>query len=198
MVSASRNCRAYGRKNASSKGYSGRKRFPSSLNPVLGVRQLVLQGQKVLAGFQLRVVLGHREEAANTGDERVLRAGQIGRRSRLCDRRRARFRDLFEELSFVRRISLHRVHEVRDQVVAAAELGLDIGPRVANEIALSDEAVVRNCESDEEETHDAGSDVDRDHVPSLNVSSTTRGMCLWKPCAAAITVAIAGGFTRLQ
>ena len=59
---------------------------------------------------------------------------------------RARFGHRLERLALVRRVALDRLDEVRDQVVAAAELHVHLRPRVLRPVPQPDEAVVHEDE----------------------------------------------------
>ena len=79
----------------------GRSRCRSAggLQPVLGVRELGLQGQEVLVRLQIRVGLGDREQLAQRGHERTLGGGLRRGASGRPGRRRAGAGDLLEDLS---------------------------------------------------------------------------------------------------
>jgi len=85
---------------------------------------------------------------------------RMGRR----DRRLARGGDGLEDRALVRGVALHRRDEVRDEVVAAAQLDVDLPPRLLDEVALPDEAVVARHDAQCEERDDAEDDVQDGHV----------------------------------
>ena len=127
------------------------------LDPVLRLLQLPLQVPEVVAGAELRVCLGDREQPADGGREEVLGLRLLRDAGRLL-RGRARTCDLLERCPLVRRVALDRLHEVRDEVVAAAELHVDLGPRVVHTVAQADELVVD--EDDRQREHDDDDDGD--------------------------------------
>ena len=51
-------------------------------------------------------------------------------------------------------VALHRRHQVGDEVVAAFELDVDLGPRFLGPVALLDEAVERGPQTEDEEHND--------------------------------------------
>jgi len=81
------------------------------------------------------------------------------------DRGVAGLHDAFERLALVRRVALDRLDEVRDQIVPAFELHLDLRPRGVDAIAQANEAVVHHDE------HDGDQDNDRDDDPYSHVVS---------------------------
>ena len=85
---------------------------------LLRVGELRLELLEVLRRPQLRVGLGDREDLPDRLRQDVLGLGLLLDAFRLL-RRRARLRHLFEGLALVRRVSLHRLDEVGDEVVAA-------------------------------------------------------------------------------
>ena len=121
------------------------------LEPVLGVGQLRLQREEVLVGLQVRVVLGDGQQLPQRGHEGALGGGLRGRRSGRGGRHRARLRDVFEDLLLVRGVALHRRHEVRDQVVSPTQLGVDVGPRILDQVALGHEPVVARDAADHDQ-----------------------------------------------
>ena len=134
---------------------------PRGLQPVLRVRELRLQREEVLVRLELGVVLCNGEQLPEGGHERTLGGRLCGRGPGRAGRERPRPRDLLEHLALVRRVALHGLDQVRDQVVPAPQLGVDVRPRIADEVLLRDEAVVRDheCERDQ---HDHAED-DQQH-----------------------------------
>jgi hypothetical protein len=88
-----------------------------------------LQLLEVLRRAQLRIGLGDGKQPADRLGEHVLGLRLLLNALRLL-RRRSRLRHLFERSALVRRIPLHRLDEVRDEVVAPPELDVDLGPSV--------------------------------------------------------------------
>src|SRR5581483_10869727 len=77
--------------------------------------------------------------------------------------RRAGPGDLLEHLALVGRVALDRLDQVRDEVVPPPELGVDVRPRVVDELAARDEAVVGHHGHQGDDHHDAEDDPERDH-----------------------------------
>ena len=55
----------------------------------------------------------------------------------------------------MRRVALHRLHEVGDEVIAAAELDVDLRPRVLDAVPQADELVVERDDDDPQQDDDA-------------------------------------------
>jgi len=72
--------------------------------------------------------------------------------------------------SNVPRSSVHRLDEVRNQVVAALQLHVDVRPPGVDLVAQPDDAVVEHPEKDEQENDDRDEDVDSGH--SLTISAS--------------------------
>jgi hypothetical protein len=88
----------------------------------------------------------------------VLGIGLI-RDGRRVDRPRARLRHAFEQATLVGRVPLDRSHEVRDEVIPATELHVDLGPAVVDAVPQRHETVV------DEHGRDERDDDDRDDDP---------------------------------
>ena len=114
-----------------------------------------LQLLEVLGRPQLRVGLGDREQPAERRGEHVLGLRLLLHALRLLCRR-PRLRDLVERPALVGGVALDRLHEVRDQVVAAPELDVDLRPGVLRSVPQPDEPVVDDHagERHEHEEHD--------------------------------------------
>src|SRR5207237_10521696 len=76
------------------------------------------------------------------------------------DRRGVRFGDLLEDRRFVRRVSLHRLDEVRDQVVTPLELNFYVRPGLFHALTQRVEAVVRRDEEERDRPDDDKDDYD--------------------------------------
>ena len=113
-------------------------------------RELGLQLLEVLGRAQLRIRLGDREQPPERRAEHVLGLRLLLDALRLL-RGRARVRDRLERLALVRGVALDRLDEVRDQVVAAAELDVDLRPGVLGAVAQPDEPVVHHDEHDQQQ-----------------------------------------------
>ena len=71
----------------------------------------------------------------------------------------------------MRRVALHGFDEVRDEVVAALELDVDLGPSVVDTVPQPDEPVVQ----DDERQPEQDGDHDRDDDPGLRCDSKPAG-----------------------
>src|SRR5205085_3758951 len=99
-----------------------------------------LQREEVLVGLQVRIALRDRQQLAQASGELVLRVRLRLHRGRLHSAGPGPG-DLLEDLALVRGVSLDRLHEVRDQVVAAPELDVDLRPGVVDAVPRPDEPV---------------------------------------------------------
>ena len=116
------------------------------------------------------IVLRDREEPADRGREDVLGLGLLLDRPGLL-RARPGLRDLLERRALVLRVALDRLDEVRDQVVAAAELDVDLRPGVVDAVPQPDEPVVEDDEREPEEDGDRDADDDPGHGCELTARS---------------------------
>ena len=121
---------------------------PGGLQAILGVRELTLQLQEVLVRLQVRVVLHHDHQLSEGGHQRslgrsLLRGGPCGAGSH-----RTGARDVLEHLLLMGGVTLHRLDEVRDQVVPSAEFSVDVRPCVLDQGLLRNEPVVRDDGAD--------------------------------------------------
>ncbi len=96
-------------------------------DPVLRLGDLALELPEVLVGLQLRVRLGHGEEASERLTEQPFRLRRLARRLCLL-RGRAGLGDVLEGLALVRGVALDGLDEVRDQVPPPLQLDLDLRP----------------------------------------------------------------------
>src|ERR1043165_3491691 len=119
---------------------------------VLGAGELLLQREHVLVGFQVRVRLGEGEHLAEHAGQRALGLAQLlhrrwiaGRGGRseggaLCGI--ARLDHRLERLALVLNVALRRLDQVRNQVVAALELHVDLREGVLEAVPERDQPVV--------------------------------------------------------
>ena len=124
---------------------------------VLGVRQLLLELHEVLGRAELRIRLRDGEQPAERRPEHVVRLGRRLRAGGAHDRG-ARPCHLVEDLALVRRVPLHGLHEVRDEVGAATQLDVDVRPARLGLVADADEAVVRVDDVQAEDEEDGERD----------------------------------------
>ena len=119
---------------------------PGRRDPVLGVGQLVLQVEEVRARLQVRVGLDPDQQVGCSAPPRASSYCPRPRGSSLlCARRRlAGPGHGVEDRALVRGVPLHGLDEVRDQVVPTGELDVDAAPRLVDQRALPDEAVVHH------------------------------------------------------
>jgi hypothetical protein len=114
---------------------------PLHRNAVLGARELVHEACEGLIRLQVRVVLDHDQQTSQG------RGLFVGRLDRLFGRLRARqlgarLGNLPEDITLLLRDSLGGFHQVRDQVVAALQLVLDLRPLCLDRLFLRDELVI--------------------------------------------------------
>src|SRR6266852_4058970 len=101
---------------------------PLHRNPVFRSRQLILQPQKILIRFQLRIILHHHQQAAQRRIQLPVRRDLV-RRSLRPYQRRARRRDIPEHLLLLHRKSLHRLHQVGNQICPPLQDHIHLRPR---------------------------------------------------------------------
>ena len=70
---------------------------------------------------------------------------------------------MLEDLALVRRVSLHRLDQVGDQVVPAAELHVDLGPTVLDAVPERDEPVEREHGPEHQDDDHGDEDPDGEH-----------------------------------
>ena len=111
------------------------------LHAVFNLVQRVLKLIEAFHGAKLRVGFGESKYLAQRGSERAFgfcfRGGPLRAHGAI-----ARSDNIFERALFVRGVALHCFHQIGNQVVAAFELNVDIGPRVVALHLQSDQAVV--------------------------------------------------------
>ena len=83
------------------------------------------------------------------------------RRLQPCHRGVARLDDRFERLALVLHVALRRLDQIRNEVVAAGELHIDLRESVLERVARRDEPVVhpdheKQGENDQDQNHDQG------------------------------------------
>ena len=111
------------------------------LNGVFDLRQRVLQRSEAFDGAQLGVGLGEGEEAFQGAGEHVFRLCFVGGAGS-AHGAIAGVDDGFECAFFVAGVAFYSFDEIGDQVVAALELDVDVGPGVVHLDFEADEAVV--------------------------------------------------------
>src|SRR6185437_15173831 len=120
-------------------------------------------------GLEVRISLGHRHQATQRSAELLVGAGEPLDRGRIPGVGRrglqpfigcvARLDHCLERLAFVLYVSLRGLHQVRNQVVAACELHVDLSEGVLEGVACRDQAVVGG----NEDNH--GRDDDQQNYP---------------------------------
>ncbi len=147
------------------------------LDLVLGVDQLALQLQVVLAGLELRVRLGDREDALQRRLHVVLGDGRLGRAARR-QRLGSRLGDVLEDRLLVCRVSLDRLDEVRDEVGTTLELHGDVAPRLVHADVQRHERVVRRPQVDTDDDDEQDDDADDDEPFHGDDYSRAASACL--------------------
>jgi hypothetical protein len=110
------------------------------LQVILDLDEVALQLQEVAVCLELGPGLGQGDQPVQPDFHLALDPRLFGRRT---ERRRARaqFRDRLERGPLVARIGLHCLDQLRDQLVPARELHVDIAPRRAHLVTLAHQAV---------------------------------------------------------
>src|SRR5258706_7382186 len=119
---------------------------------VLGAGELLLQREHVLVGLQVGILLEDRDQPAERAAQRAFRLRQAlhgGRISRIrrrglrrAYRAAARLDHRVERAALVLHVALHRLDEIRDQVVATLELHVDLREGGLVPVAQGNQAVV--------------------------------------------------------
>ena len=99
--------------------------------------------------------------AASAGESRVLGP-------------RASLGDGLERAALVRRVALHALDEVGDEVPTPLELNLDLRPRVVDAVALLDEPVVQRDEQERDDDDQRDDDENPDHGSGDSSDGRTR------------------------
>src|SRR5580693_6676116 len=120
------------------------------LNRVLSLTQGTLQLGEFLGSLQLRVILGHGEQALQRAGKLVLRGSLVRRRSRLHGLG-TKLSDILKRAFFVGSVTLNCLHQIWDEVMTALELHIDVRPRrIAADTQLHQAVVHPNqCKSDD-------------------------------------------------
>src|SRR5208337_4585270 len=124
------------------------------LDGILNVGERFLERSEALNGAELRVSLGEGEEAFQRAGQHIFRLGLVGGAGG-GHGAVARVDDGFEGALFVGGITLHGFDEIRDEIVAAFELHIDVRPGVIASDLQPDQAVVHRDAEDHQENEDA-------------------------------------------
>src|SRR5690606_15815460 len=158
---------------------------PGDRDPVLRLRQLVLERDEVLVRAQLRVRLDRdvHEEAKVLAQRRV-RTAQLLRIGALAQRLRQllpRLRhagpspgDLGERFPFERGRLVHRRDQVRGPIVPAAELGLDVRPHLLRLLVQRLDPVVAAPRQQRQECQQRQPPPSRDHESLVSEYVSTK------------------------
>src|SRR6266542_529284 len=139
---------------------------PGEGDLVLGRGEVLGEVLELLDRLQLWVVLRDGEQRAQRAAQLVLGLRSLLRRrgGTRGDGARAGLGHFVENAALVRRVALHGLDEVGDQVVPSLQLDVDVGPGFAHALAQRDEPVVRRDEDEREHDED-----DEDHDPDFHV-----------------------------
>ena len=112
--------------------------------------------------------------------EHVLRGCLLGRALAPAATALARaFGDVRQDLLLEAHVALDGVHEVRDQVVPALELDLDLGESLIDAESLLDQAVVDPDREDDQQDDDADDDDGREiHAPPPVGRAIAAAICM--------------------
>ena len=136
-----------------------------SRNAVLSLGELTLQIEEVGVGLEIWVGLCNGEELTKRAREDVLLSSLLGRRCTRGGRLGTRRRNGFECLALMTRVSLYRLDKVGNQVVPTVQLDVDLLPRLFDDVAKLDEAVVL---SDNPQSNNDDQSADNDENPNHN------------------------------
>src|ERR1019366_2541387 len=122
-------------------------------NPVLRPRQLILQAQKILVRLQLRIILHDQQQPPDRSIQLPVRGHLIGRRLRR-KQRRPRLGDVSKNRHFLLRISLHRLHQVRNQIRAPLQHDVHLRPRRLHRLILRHQLIAHAHVLSKQRQHD--------------------------------------------
>src|SRR5262249_19698549 len=120
-------------------------------DPVLGALELALKRQEILVRFEVGVALDGNEKSRQRARKLILRLLELLQRLRILERFRReldrrgagpRLRDLFQHRALLRRESLDRFDQVRDQVGPALIDVLHLRPLLVDVLIEPDELVI--------------------------------------------------------
>jgi hypothetical protein len=141
---------------------------------VLEVGQFARQLLEVGIGLEVRIGLRQRDQFAERAAQLVFGGGHL-RRSLRRHRSAPRLDHVVEGATLMRGVALHRLDQVRDQIVALLELHVDIGKRLVDALAQRDEAIVGGKRKKHEDDDDAENDPAGRHGKTLTTKITPRG-----------------------
>src|SRR5690606_31932754 len=136
--------------------------LPRVGDPPLGAGQLLRQLGEVLVRLQVRVRLRQREQRLERPGDLVLGLGLVVGRLR----RHAGVAGLdhrVERLALVGGVALDGLDQVGDEVVAARQLDVDLGPGVLDAVPQRDQAVVADDDVQREQNDEGDDDDDDEH-----------------------------------
>ena len=139
---------------------------------VFDVGQLGLKLLEVLVGLEVRIGLREREHLPERAGQHVLRC-RLLRRTLGGDRGVPRLHHRFKRAALMGGISLYRLDQVRDQVVAAPQLHIDLGPCLVDAVTAPNEAVVGDGDEEGHEHHDRHEDPHGGHERILETDLDT-------------------------
>src|SRR5574342_246033 len=150
--------------------------LPGEGDAVLGGGELLLQRQHVGVGLEVRVGLGHRQEAGEHAGEGPLGAGEGRHGGRVAGAGRRRLgrgqggvagsHHRLQRLALELHVTLGGLDQVGDEVVAPLQLDVDLAEGVLVAVAAGDEAVVDGDGGDRRQHQKAEQDEHGEHVPS--------------------------------
>src|SRR5580704_14791209 len=138
------------------------------LNGVFQPGQRALQRLELLRSLQLRIGFGDRQQPAQGVGQLALGLA-LFRRSGSGHGGAAELGNVFERALFVRRIALHGLDQVWDQVITALELDIDIRPGVVGSHSELHQAVV-NTYQDNGNDHQYDDEDDDSHANCLQTA----------------------------
>ncbi len=130
------------------------------LDLVLGIREFALQFEEISICFQVRIILRQSKYRLQCRREHVLCLGlSLGITASLrLHRCVARLSHLGQCPLFVLRVALHRLDKIRNQVITALELHIDIAPSLVYTILETDQTVVHADNDEGKSPHDGNDD----------------------------------------
>ena len=141
------------------------------MNCVFDFVQRILQLGEFLRGLELRIVFRHRKQAFERAGQLIL-GGSLGDRAGGLHGHGAEFRDILERIFFVGGVAFYSFHQIWDQVVAAFELNVDVGPSGVGPHAQLHQAVVHRNQKDAQQNYDCQNDPSHADPPRCGFKRT--------------------------
>src|SRR4029077_19033333 len=158
------------------------------------------QLREFLRGLELGIIFGHGKQAFKRAGQLILGGSLVGR-ARGLHGHGAEFGDVLERTFFVGGVAFHSFDQIWNQVVAAFELNVDVGPGRFGAHAQLYQAVVHPDQEDAEQNYDCqnnpghadsprcgfkGTLTQKGQVSKFQIATTRSNLETLKPCDLAL------------